>query len=254
MARYKLLTDDRGQAKLAKGRAAGWYNVGLSLAPYKTSGIANLCPHATAGCAALCLTYAGRGAMNNVQGARIRKTAFFFENRELFMRQLKRDLTAHQRFCQRERLRPCCRLNVFSDLAWEILHPEIFAEFPETQFYDYTKSYRRMERFLLGADCPHASGQFPANYHLTFSRSEKNEENCRQVIAMGGQVAVVFSSADFPAEYLGAEVVDGDEHDMRFLQPDHCVIGLKAKGLARTQLDFGLASGFVVDAREPVLV
>jgi hypothetical protein len=78
---------------------------------------------------------------------------------------------------------------------------------------------------------------------LTFSRSESNEAQALQVLRDGGNVAVVFSSASFPASWNGFEVVNGDETDLRFTDPRNRVIGLKAKGKAKQD-----KSGFVVYA------
>ena len=47
---------------------------------------------------------------------------------------------------------------------------------------------------------------------------------------------------DIPKTFKGLEVIDGDEHDMRFLDKDNVVVGLKAKGKARNDY-----SGFVID-------
>ena len=38
-----------------------------------------------------------------------------------------------------------------------------------------------------------ADPTLPANYHLTFSRSETNEADCKRVLEAGGNVAVVFA-------------------------------------------------------------
>jgi len=43
--------------------------------------------------------------------------------------------------------------------------------------------------------------------------------------------------------FKGLEVIDGDTHDMRFLDKPNSVVGLKAKGQAKKDY-----SGFVIDA------
>jgi hypothetical protein len=108
----------------------------------------------------------------------------------------------------------------------------------------------------------HARGEMPANYHLTFSRSEINESDCRAILAAGGNVAVVFKICkckprqtckhevpDGVYTYLGYPVVSGDHDDLRFLDPAGVVVGLKAKGPARAD-----DSGFVVDITDCELV
>jgi hypothetical protein len=88
-------------------------------------------------------------------------------------------------------------------------------------------------------------GKMPENYRLTFSRSEKNEDIADCFIKRGGNVAVVFSTKKkdaLPETYLGAPVIDGDTHDLRFLDPRGVVVGLRAKGKAKTsRSDFVVA-------------
>jgi hypothetical protein len=60
----------------------------------------------------------------------------------------------------------------------------------------------------------------------------------------GENVAVVFSSKkgeDLPVTWQGREVIDGDLHDLRFLDGKNKVVGLRAKGKARKD-----GSGFSV--------
>jgi len=109
---------------------------------------------------------------------------------------------------------------------------EIMEAFPDVQFYDYTKVLTRMLRYC--------DGKFPANYHLTFSRSESNWDDCIKVLAKGGNVAAVFSK-DLPGDHIGYTVVDGDVNDLRFNDPRNVIVGLKAKGKARKD-----DSGFVI--------
>jgi hypothetical protein len=58
-------------------------------------------------------------------------------------------------------------------------------------------------------------------------------------MAQGMNVAAVFDKV--PSEYNGVEVIDADEHDLRFLDKPGVVAGLKAKG--RAKKDY---SGFVI--------
>jgi hypothetical protein len=119
------------------------------------------------------------------------------------------------------------------------------------------------------------SDTWPRNYHLTFSRSETNARECAEVLELGGNVAVVYSTRKghaLPASYCtmnqgcdhGTErmgygscdghvypVVDGDVNDVRHTPQGAapletrgaCVIGLRAKGRAKRD-----TSGFVVQA------
>jgi hypothetical protein len=112
----------------------------------------------------------------------------------------------------------------------------MFTQTPSIQFYDYTKVPARMRRYL--------AGKLPANYSLTFSRSEKNEAECLSVLAQGGNVAVVFATRKgepLPATWHGYRVIDGDLSDVRYLDPRNVVVGLRAKGSAKHD-----KTGFVV--------
>jgi len=85
-------------------------------------------------------------------------------------------------------------------------------------------------------------GGLPPNYHLTFSRSESNGRACDLVAAKGGNIAAVFSCTELPAMYKGVPVANGDLHDLRFLDPSPCYVGLVAKGKAKSD-----KSGFVIN-------
>ena len=145
------------------------------------------------------------------------------------------------------------RYNLTSDLPWEKIKLDgktMMEHFPEIQFMDYTKSLARMKAFLAagkpvlswGASLANASKKFPHNYHLTYSRSEvSTKEELLSVLNDGGNVAVVFRNK-LPKFYLGYEVVNGDETDLRFLDGEAKVVGLAEKGLAKKD-----ESGFVVE-------
>lgn len=171
--------------------------------------------------------------MSNVQKARIAKTRFLFENPDAFLAQLRKEIRSATRSAERQGLVPCFRLNLTSDIAWEEL--EIIQEFPELTFYDYTKSAQRMSDFL--------AGKLPANYHLTYSRSERKGDNLTSFsfLQSGGNVAVVFRGK-LPKTWQGFPVIDGDNTDLRFLDGHGKVIGLVEKGLAKRD-----ETGFVVE-------
>ena len=221
--------------KLMKGEKKGYLSFVLHLAPSNVSGY-NTCPMASNGCRAACLNTAGRGGFfkpgtstNSIQEARIRKTRLFFEDRAGFLSLLVSDIQAAIRTAERKNLIPVFRLNGTSDIRWESVavegFPNLMARFPAVQFYDYTKLANRRD--------------LPPNYHLTFSRSESNAESVHVAIQNGMNVAAVFDVV--PSTYLGRPVVDGDETDLRFLDPRGVIVGLKAKGKGKKD-----TSGFVI--------
>ena len=237
----KLLNVDNN-AKTVKGQKRGYLTGVLYLAPSDLSG-RNVCPMASPGCIAACLNTAGHGAFNNVQQARINKTRALFEDRDAFLAQLHKEIGALIRKAARDGLTPTVRLNGTSDLPWEAYKLDgksLFEHFPDVQFYDYTKIPKRAKLW--------AAGKMPANYHLTFSRSEINDADARACLKAGANVAVVFRPK-LPATFGNAPVIDGDADDLRFMPQGMetiahrgVVVGLKAKGRARKE-----NSGFVVD-------
>jgi hypothetical protein len=143
------------------------------------------------------------------------------------MKRLRAELTLLEAEALQHGLRPAARLNGTSDLLWERFDPDLFSDFLEIQFFDYTKINQRMLNFL--------DGQFPANYHLTFSVDACGKHQASYVISRGGNVAVVFWPY-VPKNWWGFPVIDGDRHDARFLDPSGVIVGLKAKGLARVDV------------------
>ena len=211
--RFHLLSPGSTNPKMKKeARNLGLDPVALSLAPFNVSGAGNVCPLASPGCSAVCLNYAGRGQMSNVQRARIQKTRFWFSDRDGFLELLTRDLERAQQRASKKGLQSVARLNVFSDVLWErFLDLERF----QIQFYDYSKIPARL-------------GNVPSNYYLTFSLSEKNEPDGQRALSRGFNIAVPFRER--PKRFWGFPVIDGDTHDYRFLDPQPAVIGLKPKG------------------------
>jgi hypothetical protein len=223
-----------GNPKILKGMKQGYMTYILHLAPADVSGY-NTCPKATAGCKSACLNTAGRGGMfkkgettNVIQQARIRKTKMFFEDRENFLAILKDDIRKAIKQSEKKGLIPVFRLNGTSDIAWEKYG--VIQEFPNVQFYDYSKILGRKVNGL-------------ANYHLTFSAADGNDLDVRRAIKEGYNVATVFGikkSQPMPETYEGMPVFNGDDSDLRFLDPKGVVVGLYAKGKAKKD-----TSGFV---------
>jgi len=242
LANNKTLRQDVGMQqllttsnpKILKGTKLGYLSSGIHLAPYTLSG-KNTCPKASPGCGLGCLNTAGMGVYNITQQSRITKTNEFWHNRQEFLANLYREVTNTIKLAKKKGLIPCFRFNLTSDIAWESIKfkgKNFMDHFPNVQFYDYTKDDKRMLRFL--------SGDFPKNYHLTFSRSETNDKACNIVLACGGNIAVVFSGS-LPETYKGKKVINAVENDLRFLDPKGVVCGLVALGKAKKD-----TSGFVV--------
>jgi hypothetical protein len=238
----KLLST--GNPKVLKGLKEGFNTYILHLAPASLSGH-NTCPKATEGCKAACLNTAGRGGMfkkgentNVIQKARIRKTIQFFTARESFMQDLVKDIELAIKQSIKKNLVPVFRLNGTSDISFEkyevvrngVLYRNIFSAFSDNIFYDYTK--------VLGRKVTDIS-----NYSLTFSAADGNDNDVAKAINQGYNIATVFGikkTLPMPEEYMGLPVFNGDESDLRFLDPKGVVVGLYAKGKAKKD-----ESGFV---------
>ena len=190
------------------------------------------CAGKSEGCSAACLFTAGRGAMNSVQQARIKKTKLFFENKELYLTYLNNDLTLLQEYGKKHNMQVYVRLNGTSDLDFISLN--IFQKYPTLKFYDYTKIKERLYLSLS------------ENYKLTYSRDERTTNEEILTLINYANIAVVFD--EVPSEYLGLPVYEGDLTDLRFEDPLKHIIGLKAK--ARAKQD---TSGFVVKNNIPIL-
>jgi hypothetical protein len=223
----KLLSPNN--TKIRKGEKLGWLTLGLSLLPSNLSG-KNFCAHASVGCRAACLNTSGMGVFSNVQEARLKKSRFFIEQKEAFLAQLDKEIRAGIKKAKRLGMKLAIRLNVLADLPWENLID--MSAYPEVMFYDYTPNPKRMIAFLQGT--------MPANYQLTFSRKESNQSIVELVAKMGGNVAAVFAGS-LPKSYLGKPVVNGDDTDLRFLDPKGVIVGLVAKGKGKKD-----TSGFVL--------
>lgn len=244
MKRVKnLLT--KGDAKTSKGNKLGWTTNILYMSPHKQNASGkNLCPHASAGCAAACLFTAGRGKMSSIQKARINKSELFIHDRDWFLDKLVEELEKIQRRVDKGS-KECVRLNGTTDIPWENIEIELGANimecFPDIQFYDYTKSPNRFNKDL------------PNNYHLTFSRSETNQKDCELLLENGVSVAAVYNrefhdrifhkddSAYTNFAHRTYKIINGDKHDLRFLDDENVIVALRAKGDAAKD-----KSGFVI--------
>jgi hypothetical protein len=265
--KFKLLTI--GNPKTAKGQARNYLTGVLHLAPFNLSGV-NVCPMAEiAGCVKACLNTAGRGGIakggivtqesvktgrltNKIQECRIRRTRLFLEHREDFLQLLVQDIRKLVFTAKKLGLKPAVRLNGTSDIRWEDIPvngvaamgfnrgwtvdcKNIFEAFSDVQFYDYTKIPNRRRAL----DIP--------NYHLTFSYSgapayQPYVERALQNYGNKVNVAVVFGkNLTIPETFLDRSVINGDEHDLRFLDPKGVVVALTAKGNGKKD-----DSGFVV--------
>tara|TARA_R110002051_G_scaffold115713_2_gene188791 strand:+ start:82 stop:648 length:567 start_codon:yes stop_codon:yes gene_type:complete len=179
----------------------------------------------------------------SVQRAQVLKALWFHFFPESFVETLKAEIRLKE--LQAMALGKTCaiRLNGSTDILFERYLD--MAEFPNVQFYDYTKARRSSRKNLA------------PNYHLTFSLDEKPNSMAwaTEWLESGSSVAVVvagkhgtkLAAAKKAAKHIitngwrGYPVIDGDKNDARFEdKPGHWV-ALYAKG-QEAQAD---TSGFV---------
>lgn len=230
-----------GNAKTVKGNDIGFATAILYMIPADGATEQNLCALAVlARCKAPCLVSSGRGAFASVAKARLRKTLAFLSDPARFMRQIHDELIGMRREAARMGATLLVRLNGTSDIRFENYafdgFSNIFVANPDVQFYDYTKLANRKN--------------IAPNYDLTFSYSGAPEfaPHVARAVAAGMRLAVVFRSRKIVERMLangeqfqGLALVDGDDNDVRHIDPAGCVVALYAKGKARQD-----QSGFVV--------
>jgi hypothetical protein len=219
-------------SKMAKGLKYNESTYIIYLAPAKSSGY-EVCPMRTDECTTACLNESGRNKIdihkNQINQARIKKTKLFFEDREFFMGWLIYEIGKEKEKAERSGLRFSVRLNGTSDLdptTFKLDNKNILEWFPDVSFYDYTKvskRFRLLEKY--------------SNYDLTYSFSGYNMMDCINLLKDGkGRVAMVFEGKQLPTKWSGYDVIDGDAYDMRYLDEQNVIVGLKFKKV-RNKID-----------------
>jgi hypothetical protein len=187
-----------------------------------------------AGCMKDCLKESGLGGVYpSINKARQARTDYWHNSKITFLDQLCRELRNFSKLCAKQNVQGVVRLNVMSDISWE--EYDVPQSFPELQFYDYTKKARRF----------HGQRQ-PDNYRLMFSYSgAKNYQHQVQSFLKSysdAPMAVVFRNKNFPSTFMGRPVINGDDSDWVNVNNRGVVVGLVAKGPAKTN-----TNGFVVE-------
>ena len=184
-------------------------------------------------CKGICLNTAGRGAFSSTQIARGKRTVFKLLEPDAYKAKAVAEVDALRNRAARKSMTPCVRPNgtTDEDFGW------LIDACPDLQFYDYTKSLKRL------------FSKRHSNYHLTFSYdgTPYNWSSCKRAINAGYNVAICIGGKreDWPSKIYHADVIDGDElhGDLRFLDPKRkrgVFVGLTPKGKARKD-----TSGFV---------
>lgn len=231
----------RTSMKVEKSYQHGVETYILYLAPWKLASDKNhninVCPYGIH-CKDFCLNESGHNKLelvskkeHRIQNARIRKTQLFYDDRETFMRLLIHEITRGINHAKSKGLGFAVRLNGTSDLSpllFVYKGRNILDMFPNVQFYDYTKVPNRIGLMKLYR-----------NYHVTLSYDGHNMDECKAFLSKGGNVAMVFDITDkrnrqiLPKEYMGFEVEDANNDDMRYLAKEGTIQGLHYHRVAK---------------------
>jgi hypothetical protein len=201
----------------------------LHLAPSFAS-LFNTCSKATLGCGTNCLNESGHGqkhmmhkGTHAVHVARVIRTLIWFRYRDQFKAKFQRELDSQRVKAHRLGATPVVRPNGTSDLRFESLWPELFNDNPDVVFYDYTKDIGRNVSRI-------------PNYSLCYSVSEESTNMSIELAFRNGMNCVVVGrlkrNDKKPESYMGRVAIDGDSHDLRFLDPKGVFVILFAKGHA----------------------
>lgn len=221
---FRYLGNSISSSKMRKSYNHGTETYCIYLAPSNLSGY-NTCPNSLH-CKEYCLFNSGQNKLqqlsnnnnNRINNARINKTKLFYENRDLFMKILITEIIQTQQHAIENNLDFAVRLNGTSDISpEEFIYQDknILQWFPNIQFYDYTKVYNRI-KLLDKYD----------NYDLTYSFNGYNWKYCEKFLKQGGKVAVVFETKQLPKYFNNYPVINGNNYDMRYLDPNSSIIGL----------------------------
>jgi len=222
-------------AKIIKNKkVSNNYTYIIYLASSNTSGY-NVCSHSTPECRKGCLGTSGRVKMETegkrkITNCRIKKTKLFYEHRNFFMDWMLAEIAMYKKKAKKDGYDFSARLNGTSDIDWQNVRfmngCNIFDLFDNDMvWYDYTKDYNRFTNK-------------PENYHLTYSYTGKNWNNCKQLLDKGYNVAVVFDTKkgkDLPKTFKDYPVIDSDITDFRPNDPNGVICGLRFKRIVNKE-------------------
>lgn len=238
--KYKLLTVDdptsvkrASNLKLGKNsfRTLGWTGQAATKCKVLVDGVLvvlNTCTSAGL-CQAMCVLQHGKGTIPLVEKARNWRTWLVYKYPEIMAAVLWFEIDANTRGTSCTSDLVLLRMNVDSDLPWEVV-PSLF-DHEGLMAYDYTK-----HESILSTP----TGWVLPNYRKVYSVNEKSpDREVWEFLKRGGSVAVVgrYAKGTQPPAWTNLNgfwwpVEDGDLSDDRFATPAGHVVALRAKGKA----------------------
>jgi hypothetical protein len=223
-------------AKTAKSIKLGYATAVVYLHPHTSSGLleTNLCKYSTKQCREACLVHSGRMWMKAPTKARTWKTELYTQAPVLYRLLALYEANRLKYRAQAEGLKFGVRMDGTSDTG-ELLHLYRVFERLGIKCWDYTKDFKRASYL-----------EYRELFTYSHSGSDASERNCLELLDMGSTVSVVFRvgrNENLPKMHWGYRVIDGDEHDLRFLDPPRRIVGLRLKGTNQSK---GAAGKFAV--------
>lgn len=244
---YRTLLGQSHKCDMGEGQ--GWKTKVQYLSPARDAGIVGFtaCPWASPGCAPGCIKTSGMMPYPTHIKVRQRRTLRWFLYPERTAEWLNLEISNHSKAAPLDGYGAAVRLDGTSEQHfWRNPHVD---RTTSVKLYDYLKS--GLTKTALRA---HRSG-----WHLTFSLSEKPasllmseawaEHGVNTAIVVGGPVGtsrkknkLLAEALTERGEFFGRQVIFGDSHDLRFLDPAAGGwLALGAKGQSRHD-----ETGFVV--------
>ncbi len=205
----------------------------LDLPPVVPQGEYDHCVGSSHWCRGCCLQGTGRGVAAHAVIKKMVLSTMMHHVPIPFFRVLREAIDRHAHNSMVAGKQPMVRLNVFSDIPWEVVVPWLIDEKSrgkeKVQFYDYTK--------LVGRGPVTGAG---GNYDITFSFSGDNQHEVASEIEHGTRIAVVFVGKSRPqagSTFFWPDpdgnggwelpVVSGVDDDARPRDPTGCIVALK---------------------------
>lgn len=216
----------RSSAKIIKGEKLGYITGVCYLRSFRKIGGINTCSHAKlAQCWFPCLENSGKMSLPSAIQARENRLNLLFENPQAFFSILIADIEKIERKAKKLGMGTAYRLNGTSDLEWNrilINGKSIFGLLPDLVWYDYTKNPKIAETYRnMGLSCT-----------LSWYPKLDTKGVCDH-LDQGGNIAIAYHGKKLPdTQQIGDQVyrvVDGDISDLRFLDNQGVVVGLRYK-------------------------
>ena len=236
--RRKVLTSSQTKLDKAQAEGTGYMNRGLTLSPADEARAYlwpkfTTCPGATDVCTEMCVgSKQGQGKLSSSEIARIGRTVAYYVDSARWWQWYDLELSHSARQAAILGYKLAMRVNVASDNTW--LAEESARRHPTVTHYDYSVIPAAVRR--------------PNGVHRVYSRKDGRDKMTLKMLNEGHGVAVVFDVNPrkkknelgekvhdaLPATWNGYPVIDGDLHDLWFLQAEHIdgpfVVGLRSKG------------------------